>query len=420
MTRRQTMDRDTPLRPDRMRWLDRWLGVPLCGLFSVARRCLRGLRRRRKTAAPRRVLFIGLAEMGSVVLADPALRRVREVYRCPPLFLIFAHNRDSLRLCATVAEEHVFAMRASSVPALLADALRFVLWARREAVDTVIDIEPFSRFSALLALCSGATIRAGFHRFDSPGPYRGELYTHPVAYDPQTHIAHNLLAMVEAVFVGDARRGSSARALPLRVGARAPASAERASVARQLARVADLKRRIVLINPNVGDMLPQRRWPLANYAQLIGELLRTHADILVVLIGSAADALGMMPLLKQIDDPRCVSLAGAVALPELPALFERSALLISSDSGPAHFAAVSAMPVIALFGPETPVLYRPLGRVIAISAGLACSPCVGPANQRRSACADNRCMQAIGVDQVLLEARRLLDAARLPVAAMAA
>lgn len=405
----------SPLPPNTMRLLDRMLGVPLCFLLSVLLRGYRIVAGLPKSALPRRVLFIGLAEMGSVVLADPALVRVRDVYRCPPLFLIFAHNRDSLRLAATVAEHDVFTLRATGLAVLFADSIRFARWARQNGVDTVIDIEPFSRFSAILALCSGARIRAGFQRVAAEGLYRGSLHTHPVRYQPDVHIAHNLLAIVDAAFAGHPRQdGESLPAgnAPLRVTARAVTGAERARVAGQLARIggaASARRRIVLINPNVGDMLPQRRWPLTHYVQIIRELLASADDILVALIGSVEDAALVAPLLDQIGDPRCISLAGAVSLAELPALFERSALLISSDSGPAHFAAVSAMPVIALFGPETPVLYRPLGRVVPISAGLPCSPCVSPANQRRSACRDNRCMQAISVSQVMREAMRLLD-----------
>lgn len=406
-----------------MRGLDRMLGVPLCFLLSVVRRLASFVWRRQATvAAPRRVLFIGLAEMGSVILADPALLRVRDVYRCAPLFLIFDHNRDSLRLAGTVAEQDVFPLRASSLPVLFFDTLRFALWARRRDVDTVIDIEPFSRFSAILALFSGAEIRAGFHRFADEGLYRGELHTHPVRYNSQVHISHNLLAIVDAAFAADPRRsrtGLLACDTPLRATARVPTSHERASVARKLDRVIGVRAaattapRMVLINPNIGDLLPQRRWPLGHYLQLIRELLGAYGDIRIALIGSAEDAGHLLPLLKAVDDPRCVSLAGIVSLPELPALFERSALLISSDSGPAHFAAVSSMPVIALFGPETPVLYRPLGRATALSAGLACSPCVSPANQRRSTCTNNRCMQEISVAQVMQEARRLLDQAVL-------
>jgi ADP-heptose:LPS heptosyltransferase len=85
-------------------------------------------------------------------------------------------------------------------------------------------------------------------------------------------------------------------------------------------------------------------------------------------------------------------------------------VMISNDSGPAHFAAACGLPTIVLFGPETPSLYRPLGSATAIYAGLACSPCVSASNHRKTACTDNVCMQAIGVEQVFQAAESVLAA----------
>jgi ADP-heptose:LPS heptosyltransferase len=98
--------------------------------------------------------------------------------------------------------------------------------------------------------------------------------------------------------------------------------------------------------------------------------------------------------------PRCFSFAGKTSLAELPPLYSLAAVMVTNDSGPAHFAAASRLPTIVLFGPETPKLYQPLGSSQAIYAGLACSPCVGAHNHRKTACSDNICMKAIGVEQV--------------------
>jgi hypothetical protein len=64
-----------------------------------------------------------------------------------------------------------------------------------------------------------------------------------------------------------------------------------------------------------------------------------------------------------------------------------------------------------LFGPETPALYGSIGNSIAITANLACSPCVSAANHRKTPCQDNVCMQAITVAQVLEKVTLQLDAA---------
>ena len=76
-------------------------------------------------------------------------------------------------------------------------------------------------------------------------------------------------------------------------------------------------------------------------------------------------------------------------------------ILVTNDSGPAHFAALTAVDVVALFGPETPLLYSAPGpRSHPVWAGIACSPCVNAFNNRQTSCRDNVCMKAITVDQV--------------------
>ncbi len=124
-------------------------------------------------------------------------------------------------------------------------------------------------------------------------------------------------------------------------------------------------------------------------------------------------------LCAAIDDPRCTSAAGAIAIAELPALFARATLLVGSDSGPAHFAAHAGLPVVALFGPETPRRYQPVGDTAALYAGLPCSPCLTPRNQRESRCRDARCMAAIDVQEVLDAVRPHLQLAHRGQAARA-
>ena len=91
-------------------------------------------------------------------------------------------------------------------------------------------------------------------------------------------------------------------------------------------------------------------------------------------------------------------------------LYTMSELLITNDSGPAHFAALTPVNVLTLFGPETPSLFgSPTPRSTAFWLGLACSPCVNAYNNRQSPCRNNLCMQGITVDQVFGEAVRILE-----------
>lgn len=388
-----------------MRRLDKWLGVPLCWLLSV----LSFPFVMTAGAAPsRRILCIELAEMGCMVLADPALKALCAQAEYVA-FLTFGGTRDGLELTRRVDRENVFTLRTDSLWSLLADCGRFVLWARRHGFDTVVDFELFTRLSALLARASGAGRRIGFHGSDD-GLYRGKLINHPIIFQAHRHISHNYLALAAAAYP-DTATGKDVP--PPAIDQVSVSPEQRQAALRRLQQCLPelaLSHQLLLLNPNAGDLLPQRRWPTEHYLALAHQVLATWPNLYVAVMGGPGDRRATAEFVARVGSPRCGDIAGLFPIADLPALFALGSLLVSNDSGPAHFAAISPLPVIALFGPESPERYRPLGNVTALSAGLTCSPCIHASNQRRSDCRDNRCMQAISVEQVFRHVRRILDA----------
>ena len=119
---------------------------------------------------------------------------------------------------------------------------------------------------------------------------------------------------------------------------------------------------------------------------------------------SSAEEIG-----RAIGKRRVVSLAGKTSLRELMTLYTLADVLITNDSGPSHFSSLSDIHTIVLFGPETPELYGGRGENTHILwAGLACSPCVNVFNHRFSPCINNRCMQAISVNDVFTKIQEYL------------
>lgn len=393
--------------PASLRRLDRWLGIPACALATLLRHGARWFSSRPPLATPlRRVLFVQLAEGGSMVLADPAMRRIgahAQLY-C----LTFAGNRHSLAIANTIAAPCIFTLRTQSLAALLIDTWRFLNWVRAQRIDAVIDCELFSRLSAVLVLLTGTTHRVGFQRHGQVGLYRGDLYTHPVRFDPQLHVAQNYLGLAHALL------GESADAVALpRLQPRRFSEPELELVRERLAPLLPYGlagRRLLLVNANASSMLPQRRWPQAFFAELVRNTMARFPDVDVLLIGAAEDARSTASIAADVDDARCIDVAGLFPLAQLPALFHLGSAMVSNDSGPAHYAGVTQLPVIVLFGPETPRLFRPLGRATVLSANLACSPCVNIGNQRSTDCRDNQCMRQIAVEQVLAELSAVLQA----------
>ncbi len=394
------------MKPDTMRAIDYYAGVPLCAVVSLVLKAVWALMPVRR-GAPRNILFIELSEMGSTVLAEPAMKKARRAYDAELFFVIFEANRGGLALSNTVAGENIFTLRGDSLLGLALDTLKFLFWCRRKRIDTVIDLELFSRVTALMTGMSGATRRIGFHGFHNEGLYRGDMLTHRVSYNPHMHIAKNFIALIDALDrpVGETPLTKS-RILDEDVvieTVEAPAETQ-AAIIERIARLhprfdAD-RHRLVLINANASDMLPQRRWPADRYAALIGMILEAHGDVMVLITGAASEHAGAEALAASVGSDRCINFAGQVELEELTALYGLATVMVSNDSGPVHFAALAGLPVVGLYGPETPKLYGPLGPGAAIHAGLACSPCVSAANHRKTACTDNQCLKAISVNHV--------------------
>lgn len=393
-----------------MRWLDRWLGVPLCFLLSLCTGAGLGRVRGASQARPRRVLCIQLAEMGSLVLAAPAMYWLRE-RGLIPFFVSFSRNADCIEISGLVPADRAFLWRTDTPLLFARDFLRFLAWAWTHRFDAALDFEPCSRFSALLGLLAGARLRAGYAHEQA---YRGRLFNLPVAYRSDRHMSENCLALAAALLPSEVAEADAAeRSWRTRMASPVSAAAD-ARVAAMLAQNLPLVLaggRLVLLNPNAGDLLPQRRWPMQRYVELARQLIARYPDVCVGFIGSAVEACLVDSLADELASPRCASLAGMLAVNELPALFARSRILISNDSGPAHIASLTRTSTLVLFGPETPRLYRPLGQARALYAGLACSPCISAANQRRCGCDDNRCMQAITVEAVLENIEGMLGAA---------
>ncbi|RUM36187.1 MAG: glycosyltransferase family 9 protein, partial [Desulfobulbus sp.] len=178
---------------DTMRAIDKWAGIPLTFLLTLVNRLI-ALVRPTRPRPIQRILFIELSEMGSTILVDPALQKAKRELGAELFFLIFEKNKGSLGLTATIAPENIRTLRENNLFLLVLDTVTFFFWCRKRGIDTVVDLELFSRFTALLTGISGCCRRVGFYSFHNEGLYRGELLTHRIAYNPHIHIAKNFIA----------------------------------------------------------------------------------------------------------------------------------------------------------------------------------------------------------------------------------
>jgi len=392
------------------RKIDKLLGKPICRFLSL-------ISSRGKSALPAgkpaKILVILLSEMGSLVLAIPMFDHLKEKFPESELYaLCFERNREFLEILDLVPSGNILTVRGESVSGLAIDTLRLLSRLREDKIDVVLDCELFSRVSSIYAFLSGAGIRVGFHPYTQEGLYRGSFINRPVLYNPYLHISQQFINLAEAI---DSEQEPKVKRLVRETDFSAPQmpirdSEKEAFTRRFQGNFPQLSAKsLILLYPG-GGLLPIRAWPIENFRLVAEDLLRR--GFAVGVIGMASDKGLAEDIITHAQNENCIDLTGYTkTVRELMILFHLSALLITNDGGPGHFAALTPTPAMVLYGPETPVLYGTLGKKsMHCYASVSCSPCLTAYNHRNSPCdGDNVCLKSITSNEVLEKAYALLD-----------
>src|SRR5213078_2971223 len=100
-----------------------------------------------------------------------------------------------------------------------------------------------------------------------------------------------------------------------------------------------------------------RRWQLERYTELARRLLATYPELHIAFTGATGEAATAIKMANSVGSNRCFSLAGKTTLRQLLVLYTLADVLVTNDSGPSHFATMTPIRVVTLFGPETPALF---------------------------------------------------------------
>ena len=400
------------MKIDMQRQIDRIAGQVICSIFSLfpsTRKVIHA------PAAPRRILVIMLSEMGSLVLAQPMFAHLRQVHPQSRIYvLLFERNRECLELFDSVSPKDIFTVNGDSFSALIRDSIRALIRIRSQKIDTVIDCELFSRISSIFSFLSGGVTRVGFHPYTQEGLYRGNFINRPVLYNPYHHISKQFVTLAHAInpepdgmpTVKRNTENDNLRLPGLNVSQEAIETLRR----RLVGDFPGIEgKEMVLLYPG-GGLLPIRAWPIDNFCAVAEDLL--EKGFCVGIIGLKEDHGLAHRITSYLGGNSCFDLTGYTrTVRELITLFHLASLLITNDGGPGHFASLTPISAIILYGPETPVLYGPLGKnAISLHVALSCSPCLTAYNHRKSPCdGNNVCLKSISPESVLQRAYELLE-----------
>lgn len=328
--------------------------------------------------------------VGDAVMATPALRALRLAHRDAELVGIMRPVIGDVLAGLDLFDRTILYQKKSQPSALSG----WKLWRRlqSEHFDAAV-LLPNSLRSAWLAWVSGARRRIGFDRDG-----RRWLLTDAVPA-PQRRVPHPAL---DDYLTLAARAGGLLATRQLEL---ALLPEDRQAVQKVLSTFPESWQNRPLVTLNTGGAFGgAKNWPRESFAGLARRLVDDLGARVLVLCGPAerddarwiAEAAQHPAVLSLASEPLSIGLTKAAV--------EASQLMVTTDSGPRHFAAAFDVPVVTLFGP-THIAWSEthFARAEHVQLAVDCGPC----QQRECPLGHHRCMRELSVDQVFATASRL-------------
>lgn len=389
-----------------MKYADEYIGRILCALLG---------RNRSQQAAytdkPANILFIKFWGMGSIILTAPAVQAVREKFPQAKLhYLTFEANREVLEVMGIA--ESIITIKLSNPFRFNIDTLKLIKKLHQKNFDIVYDFEFFTYYSALINRLAKPKYSTGF---DNKKNKRSRLFTHTVEFNDHIHTQDNFLNLVKAI------SPLKANGLPKVMWVTERGSLQKSFITELLLSnqnkstsriLKDVTAPYIVINPNASKMAYERRLPAKYFVKMIDKLNAAGKDKLV-LTGTQEEISYVSAIYEQLQSKEQVlDLTGKLNVNELFSLIGGAECLITNDSGPLHIASALNKPVIAFFGPESPVRYGPLSpKQLVFYRSLECSPCMSVSNSKTVNCIYNepKCMTGFDVEEIISDTRSFIN-----------
>ena len=336
--------------------------------------------------------------IGDTVMATPALRALRRGYPGATILgVIKPHVAPTLDgttwLDALVLFDPKARDRRHHTPAV---------WSRlrAERADLAV-LLPNSFRSALLAWAAGIPRRIGYARGG-----RGLLLTDRLTVPRDADGARLPVPAVDyylAIVRHLGLRVDSVRT-ELATTADDEAAADRAWSALGLTP----DKPVVCLNTG-GAFGPAKSWPEPHFSEL-ARRLATESGARVLVVCGPGERAAARAIVAGAGHPDVVSLSGLdLSIGLTKASVRRSALMVTTDSGPRHFAAAFNVPVLSLFGPTNIAwtrTYHP--HAVHLYRPVPCGPCQKPV----CPLGHHRCMTELLPDDVFRAAVKMLPGRR--------
>lgn len=280
--------------------------------------------------------------IGDVVMATPVLRALRRRYADARIIGVMRPYVADVLAGSPWLDEHVFYNPKSPEKQLQSRAAIGQL--RRFHPDMAVLLTNSFR-TALFARLAGAKRRVGYVRY-----LRGLLLTDKLA-PPRDERGKLLRAPMVNYYL---QLALAAGCEPESPELEFFTTAEDRQRADELWQSLGLSQGVVVMNSS-GAFGGAKLWPTESFSVLARMVAATlDHDVLVICGPSERDAA--REIVRTANHPRVFSLAEQeLSLGLSKECVRRARLMVTTDSGPRHFAAAFGVPLVSLFGPTPPV-----------------------------------------------------------------
>lgn len=350
------------------------------------------------------VLIFQPDHLGDILLAQPAVRMIREQYPNQRLVAVVGPWARSITRMVWPVDDIVtihypgFDRNAASTNAAVP------YWRLREARSRLLELQagtafvlrPDAWWAAWLAslVTSGPVVTSNDPRVVPFGTHHANLENDHHATARTIKIASQLNSSVAA-------RKVTPEAYPLTI----PRQASNDAQTVDLLHACGVQREYIVIHPGAGADV--KLWPANRWRRVIADLTSTGMAVLVT--GSDAETELAHAVATGLDNVH--NLAGRTPLPVLIEVLRGAQLVLGPDSGPLHLAVACDTPTVHLYGPSDPDRYGPWGSSLKhriVRGDWSCPRCGDLSPDRCSGCGCMLSIDARAVSEAAIELRAAL------------
>ncbi len=366
----------------KQRIIDNSLGKILC--FSTKSK------KYKKRENPEKIIVYRLSAIGDSILLLPMLKRLKEKNKSEIIVVCSKENKVVFENQKFVDKIILFENNTLNPFKIL----KFIKKIKAERPDVSIDTTQSLNFSAFLSNIT-SKYNIGFENVNNK--VRNKNYSELIKLEPNGHVIWSYFDLLKPLEIN---RPKKPKIVKPKTGKN-----EKIKINEIFKKNKINNKKVVGIHAQT--LMKHKMWPLNKWAKLVTHL--TNKNYNVILIGSENEKDLSDKLMKKIKDidknsrKKIVNLVGKTNLKETIALMPYFKFFLANDGGPMHIAASFNLPVIGLFGPETPERYAPFNKKsFAIYKGkdFKCSPCIKRYDGKESKCENPVCLKKIKIKDV--------------------